>query len=184
MKNFLIALIINIVFTFGIFGADFLNLTWGMSQQEVIALNGEPVKGTDNKVVFGTQTQTFTYKDDNNKFTYDLLFLENLLTNASYKISTDERFSANDVSRKIGELTKILEEKYEKPVSFEKMDNITKKIIYEGINTKVMVVYFNMPIKADYINRSAYLNVSYSNKDAVVKAEIKNRKANRLRGME
>jgi len=184
MKNVILVLIINLVFTFNIFGADFRNLKWGMNQQEVIALNGEPVKKTKKKVVFGTKTQTFTYKEDDYKFTYELLFLEDLLNNASYKFSSDEELSANEVSTKFGEVKKVLEEQYGEPVSDGKIDNSTKKIIYADANTKVMVVYFNLPIKEDYINRNAYLNVSYSNKDEVVKAEIKNKREERLRDME
>ena len=111
-----------------------------------------------------------------------MLFLEDLLTNVSYKISTDQGLSANEVGREFSELVKMLDETYEEPVSVEKIDNSTKKIVYEDDNTKVTVVYFNVPIKEDYVNRNAYLNVNYSNNNVVVKAEINNRRSERLRG--
>ena len=183
MKTLLKALFINIVFTSFIYGADFENLNWGMSQQEVVALKGKPFKKTENKIVYGTLTQTYSYKHENKKSAHELLFLENLLTNASYKISTDQNFSANYVKSKFSEVTKKIEKNYGEPVSVEKMDSSTKKIIYEGDDTRVTVVYFNMPIKGDFINRTAYLNVNYSNKDVIVKAKLKSRKTNRLRGM-
>jgi len=182
MQNFIVALIINLIFTFSIFGADFRDLTWGMSQQEVVALKGSPVKVTENKLVFGTLTQTLTYNDYDSENTYDLLFIENLLTNVSFRIAANKKSSANDVHKKFREETVYLEKKFQEPVLVEKMDNSTKKFVYENLKTKVTVIYYNTPIKADYINRSAYLNVTYSNRDPVLKAEIKNRKRNRVRG--
>ena len=51
MKALGAAIVINLVFSFIVFGAGFRNLNWGMSQQEVIAISGEPVKETKNRVV-------------------------------------------------------------------------------------------------------------------------------------
>ena len=183
MKTLLTALIINIVSASFIYGADFQNLRWGMSQQEVVSLYGKPFKETESKIVYGTLTQTYSYKHENKKSTNELLFQENLLTNVSYKISTDQKFSANYVKSKLSEITKKIEEIYGEPVSVENMDSSTKKIIYESDDTRVTVVYFNMPIKGDYINRTAYLNVNYSNKDIIVKAKLRSRKSDRLRDM-
>ncbi|MGI9533558.1 MAG: hypothetical protein ACR2NW_01280 [Thermodesulfobacteriota bacterium] len=183
MRILATSIIINLFFTFSIFGADFRNLDWGVSQQEVIALNGEPFEQTENKDVFGTLTQTLKYKDDEADITYDLLFRENLLTNATYTISTDQKLSADEVHTKFRELSIDLDEVYEYPPLVVKMDNSTKKIVYEDGNTKVMIIYFNIPIKADYVNRTAYLKVSYSNADIVLKAEVNNRRIDRRKGV-
>ena len=183
MRILATSIILNLLFTLTIFGADFRNLNWGMSQEEVIALNGQPVEKTENKVVGGTKTQTMRYKDNIDNYTYELLFLEDLLINASYKISTEQNLSANDVGIKFSELTKELVEKYDEPYSVEKIDNSAKKIIYDAGNTKIMIIYYNIPIKEDYVNRNAYLSVSYSNTDIVLKAKMNNRRADRRRGI-
>ena len=181
--NILVAsLIINLALTVSILGADFNDLNWGMNQQEVINKLGQPYHETENKIIFGTLTQTLSYKDDDNT-TYELLFLENLLTNASFTISTDQKIPANVVSEKYTEVIKSLDEIYEAPVSAEKIDNSTKKIIYEGNNTKVMIIYFNIPIKGEYVNRTAYLKVNYKNNDIVLKAKVNNRRVDRERSV-
>lgn len=182
--NFITAILINIVFTVFAIGGDFGNLEWGMTQSDVIALNGKPVEKTENRLIYGTLTQTFAYRDDGKKHGYDLLFLENLLTNVSYKISTHDGLPANEVSHEFNELTKLLDETYQDPPLVEKMDNSTKKIVYNDGKTRVIVVYLNIPIKGDYVNRTSYLNVTYSNSDPVFKAKIKNRKRYRIRGIQ
>jgi len=184
MKYIICTLIINAVVASSVFAGDFRNLDWGIDQQEVVVLNGDPVKVTENKLIFGIMTQTYTYKDKESKNTYDLLFLENFLTNASYKIAANKKASANDIHKKFREETIYLEERFKEPILVEKMDNSTKKYVYEDLDTKVTVIYYNTPIKADYINRSAYLNVTYSNHNPVLKAEIQNRKIDRARGLE
>lgn len=182
MKYFIFAILINIFFASGLFAENFRNLEWGMTQHEVVSLNGHPDTATPNKIIYGTMTQTFTYNDSESGMTYDLLFLENQLSNASYKISATRKDPANYVQQKYREETVMLEEKFEEPPLVEKMDNSTRKYTYQNSVTKVMVIYYNTPIKADYVNRSAYLNVTYSNADPVLKAEIKNRKISRLKG--
>ena len=181
MKYLLFSILLNVIFVSGINAGDFRNLKWGMTQHDVVSLNGHPETATPNKIIYGTMTQTYTYKDSENDITYDLLFLENQLSNASYKISATKKAPANYVQKKYREETVILEEKFEEPPIVEKMDNSTRKYTYENSNTKVMVIYYNTPIKADYVNRSAYLNVTYSNADPVLKAEIKNRKISRIK---
>jgi len=182
MQNIIVAVLFSFIFSLSAFGADFRNLSWGMSQEEVIAVKGTPVKETENKVVYGTLTQTLSYKDKEGKYSYDLLFLENCLTNISFRINATKKSSANYIQKKFREETVFLEKEFQEPVLVEKIDNSTKKFVYENLKTKVTVIYYNTPIKADYINRSAYLNVTYSNRDPVLKAEIKNRKRYRVRG--
>ena len=181
MKYFILALIVNGIFAFGVAAGDFRNLEWGMSQEEVMSVSGPPLKISENKLVYGTLTQTLTYKNIDSDNTYDLLFIENLLTNASYKIAAKKKSPAEDVHKKYREETIFLEETFEEPPLVEKMDNSTKKYVYENGKTKVMIIYYNTPIKADYINRSAYLNVTYSNNDPVLKARIQNLKIDRAR---
>ena len=182
MKNFLAALILILLFSSSSYSFDLRGLQWGMSQEEAIAVKGKPVKTTENKIVYGTLTQTLSYIDNDTEFTYDLLFLENILTNVSFRITATKKSSANEVHKIFREETEYLEKEFQEPILVEKMDNSTKKFIYENSETKVTVVYYNTPIKADYINRSAYLNVTYSNRDPVIKANIKNRKRYRLKG--
>ncbi len=158
MKFFVFSIFLYVISASGLFAEDFRNLTWGMSQQEVVAIIGAPESIAENKLVFGIMTQTYTYKDEKSDSPYDLLFLENMLTNASYKIAATKKASANDVHRKFREETVYLEERFKDlPVLVEKMDNSTKKYVYEDANTKVTVIYYNTPIKADYVNRNAYL---------------------------
>ena len=183
MKIIATSLIINLVFTFNILADEIGELNWGMDQQEVIALKGQPDKETENKVVFGTLTQTLSYKGKDEKITYELLFQENLLTNVSYTISTDQKVPANDVAERFRAVRNGLDEQYEDPPSVEKIDNSTKKIVYKDGKTKVTIIYFNIPIKGEYINRTAYLNVTYSNDDIVLKAELNNRRIDRKRGL-
>lgn len=181
MKYFSLAILINFLFVSGLFAEGFRNLEWGMSQEEVMSLNGPPLKISENKLIFGTLTQTLTYKDNEIDSTYDLLFNENFLTNASYKIAAKKKSPAEDVHKKYRAETVLLEETFEDPPVVEKMDNSTKKYIYENTKTRVMIIYYNTPIKADYINRSAYLNVTYSNNDPVLKARIQNLRIDRAR---
>ncbi len=183
MKYFVFSTILFFISAAGLFAEDFRNLKWGMSQEEVMSLNGPPQKISENKLVYGTLTQTLTYNEIESDSTYDLLFIENHLTNASYKIAAKKKSPAEDVHKKYRAETILLEETFEEPPVVEKMDNSTKKYVYENERTKVMIIYYNTPIKADYINRSAYLNVNYSNNDPVMKAKIKNLKIDRARGM-
>jgi len=183
VKTLLFSITINLIFTFGIFAEDFGELYWGMSQQEVIPIKGQPDKETENKVVFGTLTQTLSYKGKDEKITYELLFQENLLTNVSYTISTDQKIPANDITEKFREVRNGLDEIYEDPPSVNKIDNSTKKIVYKDGKTKVTIIYFNIPIKGDYVNRTAYLKVTYSNDDIILKAELNNRRIDRKRGL-
>ena len=182
MKIHIAWILMTLAFPMNVFGADFSDLSWGMSQQEVVNFLGQPDGESENRVVSGTLTQTLSYNDNDN-ITYELLFLENLLTNASYTISTDQKIPANKVDSKYTEVIKSLDEIYEAPVSTEKIDNSTKKIIYEGNNTKVMIIYFNIPIKGDYVNRTVYLKVNYSNNDIVLKAKVNNRRVDRERAV-
>lgn len=113
IKKLLCALLVTLLFTSFAFAADFRNLSWGMSKQEVINKESEKLVEVNSNGVFDVLGGETTIAELRTFMTLD--FLENKLVSARY-IFVDDNINKDLYLVDFNTVANLLTEIYGKPV--------------------------------------------------------------------